>query len=92
MENEEGRVLRLQLEMTQFKKESDRKLAEKDEEMDSLGKNHQRQLVALQQSLEAETKAKTEVGRQKKLAEGQLDDLQSQLDASSKVLLTERHL
>ena len=48
-------------------------------------KNHGRQLDALQESVEEETKAKNEATRQKKLAEGQLDDLQTQLDAATKV-------
>lgn len=36
LEAEEGRVVKLQLELTQFKQESERKLAEKDEEIESL--------------------------------------------------------
>ena len=48
-------------------------------------KNHQRQLEALQQSLEEETKAKNEQARQKKLADAQLNDLQGELDATVKV-------
>ena len=85
MEAEEARVLRLQLEMSQHKQENDRKLAEKDEEMESLRKNHQRQLAAMDQSLETEARAKSEATRQKKLAESQLEELSSQLDANAKV-------
>ena len=48
-------------------------------------KNHQRQLEALQQSLEEETKAKNEQSRQKKVADAQLNDLQGELDATVKV-------
>lgn len=35
LESEEGKVVKLQLEVTQTKQESDRKLAEKDEELES---------------------------------------------------------
>ena len=48
-------------------------------------KNHSRQLDALQQSLEEETKAKSEAQRQRKLAEGQVDELQNSLEAAQKV-------
>ena len=110
MEAEESKVLRLQLELSQYKQEVDRRMGEKDEEFESMRysegleemeaawcrgvdsvlssgyrKNHQRQLEALQQSLEEETKAKNEQSRQKKLADSQLNDLQSQLDATTKV-------
>ncbi len=36
LEAEEGRVVRLQLEMSQFKQETDRRLGDKDDEMESL--------------------------------------------------------
>ena len=58
---------------------------EKDEEMESLRKNHQRQLDALQQSVEEETKLKNDQMKQKKLIEGQVDDLQGALDDQEKV-------
>ena len=36
IETEEGKVLRVQLEMTQLKQETERRMAEKDEEIESL--------------------------------------------------------
>ena len=51
----------------------------------SCRKNHQRQLEALKQSVEAETKAKNEQTRQRKLMEGQVDELQSTIDSNEKV-------
>ena len=51
----------------------------------SCRKNHQRQLEALKQSVEAETKAKNEQTRQRKLMEAQLDELQSTIDSNEKV-------
>ena len=48
-------------------------------------KNHQRQLEALQQSLEGETKAKNEQTRQRKLIEGQVDELHGTIEGNQKV-------
>ena len=48
-------------------------------------KNHQRQLAVLQQTLEAEVKAKNEQSRQKKLVEAQIDELQAAIDGNQKV-------
>jgi len=139
LENEEGRLLRIQLELTQLKQELERKMNEKDDEIETMRcacvccsypstahcmslcvlvldkgpqcergrsysshsyvalrqclppplhphrKNHQRQQDALQQSLEAEMKAKAEQSRQRKLVEAQIDELQSTIDANQKV-------
>lgn len=46
--------------MTQVRQDFERKLADRDEEIDNLRKNQQRQLDALQGSLDAEVKAKNE--------------------------------
>ena len=78
-------MLRAQLELTQLKQEIERKMNEKDEEAESLRKNHQRQLDALQQSVEEETRLKNEQVKQKKLIEGQVDELQGSLEDQEKV-------
>ncbi len=85
LESEEARVLRIQLEMSQLKQESERKMNEKDEEIESMRKNHQRQLDAVTQTLEEEVKAKNEQARQKKLKEGENAELQAAVDANDKV-------
>jgi hypothetical protein len=85
LEHEEQRVLRAQLELTQLKQELERRMNEKDEEMESQRKNHQRQLDALKQSLEEETRLKNEQVKQKKLVEGQVDELQGALDDQERV-------
>ena len=85
LENEEARVLRAQLELTQLKQEIERRLDEKDDEMESLRKNQQRQLEAMQHSLDAEVKAKNDQQKQKKLIEGQIDDMQGSIDELEKV-------
>ena len=48
-------------------------------------KNHQRQLDALQQSLEEESKAKNDATRQKKAAEERCYELEGNLEAAEKV-------
>lgn len=48
-------------------------------------KNHQRQLEALQHSVEEETRGKAEQARQKKAMEEQLNELQSSIDEAQKV-------
>lgn len=78
-------MLRVQLELTQLKQEIERRVGEKDEEIESLRKNQQRQLEALQHSLDAEVKAKNDQVKQRKLVEGQIDDMQSNIEELEKV-------
>lgn len=78
-------MLRAQLEVSKLKQEMERLLAEKDDETESVRKNHQRQLEALQHTLDAEVKAKNDQTKQKKLVEGQLDDMQGTIDETEKV-------
>ena len=44
-----------------------------------------KQLAAMQHSLDAEVKAKNDQQKQRKMAEGQLDDMQSSMDELEKV-------
>ena len=78
-------MLRAQLELTQLKQEIERRLNEKDEEIESLRKNQIRQLEALQHSLDAEVKAKNDQVKQRKMVEGSIDDMQSNIDDLEKV-------
>lgn len=52
LEHEEGKILRAQLEFNQIKAEIERKLAEKDEEMEQAKRNHLRVVDSLQTSLD----------------------------------------
>ena len=47
-------------------------------------KNFQRQLDAMQQSVDGETKAKNEQTRQRKLIEGQVSDLEGAMEGKEK--------
>nr|4XA4_A Chain A, Xrcc4-MYH7(1551-1609) chimera protein [Homo sapiens]4XA4_B Chain B, Xrcc4-MYH7(1551-1609) chimera protein [Homo sapiens] len=58
LEHEEGKILRAQLEFNQIKAEIERKLAEKDEEMEQAKRNHLRVVDSLQTSLDAETRSR----------------------------------
>ena len=63
LEAEESKVTRAQLELTQYKQEAEKRIADKDEELENLRKNHARQLESLQASLETEMKAKSDLVR-----------------------------
>merc|ERR1712002_504963 len=68
LEQEENKVLRCQMELTQVKTEIDRRIAEKDEEFGMVRKNQAKALDSMQSALETESKGKAEALRmQKKL-------------------------
>ncbi|XP_008292043.1 myosin-1-like isoform X1 [Stegastes partitus] len=79
LEHEEAKILHLQLELNQIKSEVDRKVVEKDEEIDQLKRNHQRTVDTLQSTLDAETRSRNDAIRMKKKMEGDLNELEIQL-------------
>ncbi|MEE6516128.1 hypothetical protein FKM82_025366, partial [Ascaphus truei] len=84
LEHEESKTLRIQLELSQIKADVDRKLAEKDEENENLRRNHQRAMDSMQASLDAETKARNEAIRLKKKMEGDLNEMEIQLNHANR--------
>ncbi|KAM9859748.1 myosin, heavy chain 7B, cardiac muscle, beta a isoform 3-T3 [Aulostomus maculatus] len=84
LEHEESKTLRIQLELNQIKAEVDRKLAEKDEELDNLRRNHQRTIESMQATLDAEAKSRNEAVRLKKKMEGDLNEMEVQLSHASR--------
>ncbi|CAL8337347.1 unnamed protein product [Merluccius merluccius] len=84
LEHEESKTLRIQLELNQVKADIDRKLAEKDEEINNLRRNHQRSLESIQASLDAETKSRNEAVRLKKKMEGDLNEMELQLNQANR--------
>ncbi|CAJ0928963.1 unnamed protein product, partial [Mesorhabditis belari] len=80
LEAEESKVLRAQVEVSQIRAEIEKRLTEKDEEFENTRKNHQRAMESMQQSLENEQKAKTELGRLKKKLESDVTELELALD------------
>merc|ERR1719233_1456042 len=84
LEQEENKVLRAQLELGQTKQETDRRIAEKEEEFENTRKNHGRAMDSLTASLESEQRAKGEALRIKKKLEGTINELEIALDHANK--------
>jgi myosin heavy subunit len=84
LEQEEAKLLKLQLEYTQLKQSSDRKFADKEDELDTSRKNHQRQLEALQATIDAELRTKSDMQRDRKTYENHIIELENSLDSATK--------
>ncbi|XP_046879893.1 myosin-7-like [Hypomesus transpacificus] len=84
LEHEEGKILRAQLEFNQVKADIERKLVEKDEEMEMAKRNQQRVVDSLQSSLESETRSRNEALRLKKKMEGDLNEMEIQLSQANR--------
>ncbi|KAK6329539.1 hypothetical protein J4Q44_G00015170 [Coregonus suidteri] len=84
LEHEEGKILRAQLEYNQVKADIERKLVEKDEEMEMNKRNQQRVVETLQSSLESETRSRNEALRLKKKMEGDLNEMEIQLSQANR--------
>merc|ERR1712045_745495 len=75
LEQEENKVLRASLELTQVKQEIERRIAQKEEEFASTRKNFGKAVEGMQMALEAETKGKVEALRMKKKLDSDVIDL-----------------
>merc|ERR1712119_43256 len=75
LEQEENKVLRCQMELSQVKTEIERRIAEKDEEFAMVRKNQAKALDSMQSALETESKGKAEALRMKKKLEADAADL-----------------
>uniref|UniRef100_A0A8C4DZ24 Myosin-7 n=1 Tax=Dicentrarchus labrax TaxID=13489 RepID=A0A8C4DZ24_DICLA len=84
LEVEEGKLVRLQLELAQVKADIDRRIHEKEEEFEVTRKNHARAVESLQASLEAEAKGRAEALRMKKKMEGDLNEMEIQLEHANR--------
>merc|ERR1712095_249761 len=67
LEQEENKVLRAQLELTQVRQEIERRIAEKDEEFMGVKKNMGKAIEGMQAAFEQEGKGKAEGLRMKKM-------------------------
>ncbi|XP_026716785.1 myosin heavy chain, skeletal muscle, adult-like [Athene cunicularia] len=85
LEHEEGKIQCLQLELNQVKSEIDRKIAEKDEEIDQMKRNHLRIVESMQSTLDAEIRSRNEALRLKKKMEGDLNEMEIQLSHANRV-------
>uniref|UniRef100_A0A8C6UQP9 Myosin, heavy chain 6, cardiac muscle, alpha n=1 Tax=Neogobius melanostomus TaxID=47308 RepID=A0A8C6UQP9_9GOBI len=84
LEHEESKILRLQLEFGQTRAELERKLSEKDEEMEQNKRNQQRALESLQSALENEARSRSEALRLKKKMESDLTEMEVQLNVATR--------
>ncbi|XP_056396136.1 myosin-1B-like [Hyla sarda] len=84
LEHEESKILRIQLELNQLKSEVDRKIAEKDEEIEQLKRNSQRIIDTMQSTLESEIRSRNDALRLKKKMEGDLNELEIQLSHANR--------
>ena len=84
LEHEEGKILRIQLELNQVKSEIDRKIAEKDEELDQLKRNHLRVVESMQSTLDAEIRSRNDALRIKKKMEGDLNEMEIELNHANR--------
>merc|ERR1719517_162603 len=75
LEQEENKVLRASLELTQVRQEIERRIAQKDEEFAATKKNFAKAIDGMQMELESETKGKVEALRMKKKLESDVVDL-----------------
>merc|ERR1712072_1537285 len=79
-EQEENKVLRAQLELTQVRQEIERRIAEKEEEFAATRKNFGKAVDNMQNALEQENKGKSEAIRMKKKLESDVGELEVSLD------------
>merc|ERR1712241_1101559 len=75
LEQEENKVLRASLELTQVRQEIERRIAQKDEEFAATKKNFAKAIDGMQMELESETKGKVEALRMKQKLETDVVDL-----------------
>merc|ERR1719230_1140949 len=75
LEQEENKVLRASLELTQVRQEIERRPNQKDDEFNATKKNFAKAIDGMQMELESETKGKVEALRMKKKLESDVCDL-----------------
>nr|XP_010969056.2 myosin-15 isoform X2 [Camelus bactrianus] len=84
LERNESKILRLQLELSETKAELERKLSEKDEEIENFRRKQQCAIDSLQSSLDSEVRSRVEATRMKKSMEGDLTELELQLSCANR--------
>ncbi|XP_040180455.1 myosin-4-like [Rana temporaria] len=84
LEHEEAKILCIQLELNQVKSEVDRKIAEKEEEIEQLKRNSQRVIDTMQSTLDSEIRSRNDALRLKKKMEGDLNEMEIQLNHANR--------
>ena len=80
LEQEENKVLRANVELTQVRQEIERRLAEKEDEFFGTKKNFAKALEGIQMALDMECKGKVEALRMKKKLESDVVELETELE------------
>merc|ERR1712077_115889 len=83
LEQEENKVLRAQLDLTQVRAEIERRISEKEEEFMAVKKNMTKAIEGMQGALEQESKGKAEGLRMKKKLESDVGELEIALEHSN---------
>merc|ERR1719362_351804 len=83
LEQEENKVLRAQVELTQVRQEIEHRIAEKDEQFLGIKKNMTKGIESMQAALEVEAKGKAEAIRMKKKLESDVGELEIGLEHSN---------
>ncbi len=86
LEQAEAKVVVGQLELASSRQEIELRLMEKEEEFNNTRANHQRAIESMQASLNAEIKTRSEVVRQKRKLEGDVNELEISLEHSRRNL------
>ncbi|KAK2091894.1 Myosin-15 [Saguinus oedipus] len=84
LERNESKILRFQLELLEAKTELERKLSEKDEEIENFRRKQQCTIDYLQSSLDSEAKSRVEATRIKKKMEDDLSEMELQLSCANR--------
>ncbi|PAV73183.1 hypothetical protein WR25_14293 isoform F [Diploscapter pachys] len=84
LEAEESKALRCQIEVSQIRAEIEKRIQEKEEEFENHRKFHQQTIDSIQQTLDSETKAKSDLFRVKKKLEADINELEIALDHANK--------
>ncbi|XP_073435871.1 myosin-3-like [Dendrobates tinctorius] len=93
LEHEEAKILRIQLELTQVRTDIERRVAEKDEEIEQMKRNYQRTFETMQTALDSEIRNRNEAIRIKKKMEGDLNEMEIQLSHSHRIAAeAQKHL
>lgn len=83
LEQEENKLLRLNLEVNQVRVDIEKRIQEKEEEFEGTKRNHSKQLEQMQFNIEAESKSKAEAMRMRKKLELDIQELESATDHAS---------
>lgn len=84
LEQEDSKVLRVHMDFNQLRAAIDGKLAEKDEKMEQMKRNHQRGTESIRTTLDAEVRRRNDALRAKKKMEGDLDETEIQMSRANR--------